>query len=106
MKVYIPIYFKNKNDEENIRTIQYVNPAATEEQLTDFVQKLNSLTENKLTKALRVVEDFCNSSDADISRAQIQSVINHTYTPVPDDDPITQSDIDSIIDGSYVPVAD
>ena len=104
MKVYVPIYFKDKNNVDNIRTIQYVNPNATESQLADFVEKLNSLTDNQLTKALRVVEDFCKDTDADISRAQIHSVVNHTYVSAPDDDPITQADIDSVIDGSYSPV--
>lgn len=100
MKVSIPIYYK-KDSTDYKRTIEFVNPNATETDLADFVTKLNSLTDNQLTQVLKVVEDFINRSESDIALSDILSILNSTYTTRSVDDGITESDILSVLNSEY-----
>ena len=101
MKVYIPVCYKF-GDKNYKKTIQFVNPDASESDLADFVTKLNALTDNTLTGALRVVEDFINLGDDDISVDDVMAVINGTYVINPVAGGVNESDILSILDNSYI----
>ena len=105
MKVYIPIYFKDSAGNSYKKTIQYINPEATNGQLRDFILKLNSLTDNRLEKVLKVVEEFLHASEY-VTKADIDDILNGDYQQVADDDPITQADIDDILNGVYQQAAD
>ena len=95
MKVSIPILFKNGENSYK-RTIEFVNPDASNDDLIEFINKLNALTDNTLSSALRVVEDFLKRSDSDITQDDIDSIFNGDYQTQPVQDGITQADIDSI----------
>ena len=45
-------------------------------------------------------------ADDEITAADIEKILNGTYTPTPDDNGVTEADIQSILDGSYTPVPD
>lgn len=100
MKVKIPICYK-KDDTTYKRTIEFVNPNASDDDLRELVRELNSLTENTLTEALKVVTDFVNRGGGEISHDDITKIFDGSYTIETIAGGITEDDIDKIFDGSY-----
>ena len=101
MKVKIPICYKNGNESYK-RTIEFVNPNCSDDDLREFVTALNKLTTNELTEALKVVCDFCNRSGGEITPADITKIFDGTYTIETVEGGIVESDIDKIFDGTFI----
>ena len=100
MKVKIPICYKNGNESYK-RTIEFVNPNCSDDDLRDFIIALNNLTTNQLTEALKVVSDFCSRSGG-VTPADITKIFDGTYTIETVEGGIVESDIDKIFDGSFI----
>lgn len=102
MKVTIPICYK-KDNETYKRTIQFVNPNVSDDDLRELVRNLNSLTDNNLVEALKVVTDFVNrGSGGEITHNDINKIFDGTYTIDTIAGGITENDIDKIFDDSYI----
>jgi len=57
VKVSIQITSSDSNDKKVTDKISYVNPSATNEQLTDFAQLLASMTDNSYVATTKITEE-------------------------------------------------
>lgn len=108
MNVKVQIYFKAQDGKTYQRVINYVNPAASNEVLENFVTALNNLTTNDLKSVMKIVNTYLDDEFAsdEISAADINAILNGSFVNVADDDGITQIEINAILDGTFEPIED
>ena len=109
MQVKVHVYYQNKDGLTYKKTLSYVNPDVSDENLMSFINGLSKLTTDKLGSVYKVINDFLENVKPDpdaISKADVDKIISGDYIVIPDDDGVTVEDIAEIFGGEFVPIDD
>ena len=109
MKVKLHVYYQTKNGLNYKKTLSYVNPDVSNEDLMSFVEALNKLSTDKIGSVYKVINDFLDNvkpDDEEITDDDIAEILDGDYIVVPDDDGITVEEINEILGGDFVPIDD
>ena len=110
--VKLQMFYKNLSGDTYQKTLTYINPNVSDEILMKFVTKLNALTTNQLGEVFKIVNDFLNevppqdTTDELITPSEIAQIFTGDFVEITDTDGVTQIQINSILDNTYQPTPD
>lgn len=92
--------FTEKENKYKRRSYTDINPEKTDEEIINFAEEMNKLTENNVGEIYKV-DNGVEKDLTPITEEHIRSILRGNFVPFADDDSITDKEIQNILEGNY-----